>query len=232
MVAARAKLDAGTTRRILVTLRDEGIVQQDAKSGHYALTLQTLRFASAVPEGQTLKDLAEDPLRALANQVGATAFLSVARNDEAICLARFHGETSIEVRWWALGLGRPFNCGAAPRLLLAFQPEADRERVLSQPLEAITERSITDSAVLRGELEVIRQQDWAYAQDDVALGLSALAVPLRDQRGAVVAAVSLGGLTPQILGPEGDRTAPRSLGPLMHCSADLAERIAWVDFNE
>ncbi|GAB5469062.1 MAG: IclR family transcriptional regulator [Rhodospirillales bacterium] len=230
-VAGSAKLDAGTTRRILVTLRDEGIVEQDAKSGHYALTVQALRFASAVPDGQSLKDIAEDLLRDLADVAGATAFLSVARGDEAVCLARFHGESPVEVRWWAVGLGRPFNCGAAPRLLLANLPEAERERLLARPLAAITEKSITDPARLRVELAKIRETGWSFARDDVAVGLSAVAAPLRDSRGDLVAAVSLGGLTPQILGAEGTaESEPRALGPLLDYCQRLSERLAHQDF--
>ena len=230
-IAGSAKLDAGTTRRILVTLRDEGIVEQDAKSGHYALTVQTMRFASAVPDGQSLRDVAEDLLRTLADEIGATAFLSVARGDQAICLARFHGAAPVEVRWWALGVGRPFNCGAAPRLLLAHLPEQDRERILAQPLTAQTDKSITDPDELRAELDKIRRDGWAFARDDVALGLSAVAAPVCDDRGALVAAMSLGGLTQHILGdtPEAEG-APRALGPLLACCARLSERISGLDF--
>ncbi len=232
-VAEKANLDPGTTRRILVTLRDEGIVEQDSRSGHYALTIQAMRFASAVPDGQSLKDLAKDLLRGLADEVGVTAFLSVARTDEAICLARYHGEAPVEVRWWSIGVGRPFNCGAAPRLLLAHLPEEECERILSRPLKAITEKSITDPKALRAELARIRNNGWAFARDDVALGLSAVAAPVRDDRGNLVAAMSLGGLTPQIVGEDDDRHAPpRALGPLLQYCAQLSERVSWIDFNE
>ncbi|WP_119168774.1 IclR family transcriptional regulator [Algihabitans albus] len=230
-VAESAGLDAGTTRRILVTLRDEGIVEQDAKSGQYALTLQAMRFAGAVPDGQSLRDLAEDLLRGLADEVGATAFLSVARGHEAICLARFHGQAPVEVRWWALGMGRPLNCGAAPRLLLAHLPVEEQDRILAQPLATLTDKSITDPDLLRVELDEIRRNGWAFARDDVALGLSAVAAPVRDDRGLLVAAMSLGGLTPQIFGdtPDGDGR-PRALSPLLDCCARLSDRISGLDF--
>lgn len=231
-VAAIAELDAGTTRRILVTLRDEGIITQNPQTGRYNLTMQAMRFASAVPDGQSLRDMAEDQMNQLAHQIGATVLLSVLRGNEAVCLARFHGDAPVQVRWWSVGGGLPLNCGAAPRLLLAHMPLDACEDYLGRgPLPALTARSMTDPDMIRAEVDRIREQGWSYATDDVAEGLSALAGPVRDDTGTVVGAISIGGLTPTIGDPNAMEGPPASLKALLACCERVSTRLAAQGFK-
>lgn len=216
-IAKATELDAGTTRRILVTLRDEGLVRQDQTDGTYCLSLDLLQLASAVPEGNSLRELTESRLVRLARDTGATVFLSILRKGEAVCLARYHGESAVQVRWWSVGGKLPLNCGAAPKILLAFMPQEDRERFLTGTMTQLTASSTTDSETLRSEIAQIQQTTWALTQDDVAVGLSALAVPLRNGDGEVLAAISVGGLTAQIVGDG----SPRCLADLQQCGQDL-----------
>ena len=56
-----------------------------------------------------------------------------------------------------------------------------------------------DPGVLRRQIAKIRERGWEFAVDDVAVGLSALAVPVLDGDGTIVCALSMGGLTPQMV---------------------------------
>ena len=211
-------LDAGTTRRILVTLKDESIVRQDDNTGTYCLSLDMLQIAGAVPEGNSLRELTESRLMRLARDTGATVFLSILRNNSAICLARYHGESAVQVRWWSVGGKLPLNCGAGPKVLLAHMPDGQRKSFLDSNLTQLTAKSVIDATFLQRELDEIRDTGWAITHDDVAVGLSALAIPLSNADGDVLAAVSVGGLTAQIAG-EG---SPRCLNDLLRCGEDLA----------
>jgi DNA-binding IclR family transcriptional regulator len=202
-IASRAELDAGTTRRLLVTLRDEGLIGQTS-NGRYHLTMQMMRFAAAVPEGRSLRDLARDDLRALADETGLTVLLSVLQDGEAICIGREHGDSPVQVRWWPVGESMPLNCGAAPRLLLAHMPEEARQEVYDGTLATLTRHSTTNPLALKDQVERIRAAGWSIASDDVVEGLSALAAPIRNGTGNVVGAISVGGLTSTIVNPGGE----------------------------
>ena len=102
------------------------------------------------------------------------------------------------MRWWAVGGTLPLNCGGAPKLLLAYQSPAEINRVLARPLTQLTPKSVMDPRVLRRQIDKIRERGWEFAVDDVAVGLSALAVPVLDGDGTIVCALSMGGLTPQM----------------------------------
>lgn len=198
-VAESARLDKATARRLLLTLMGEGFVVQDAGTQAYSLGQAVRRLAGSVPGQPDLRRCAAPVLDQLATELRMTAFLSVFRDGAAICLERFHDMHGLEVRWWSVGGTLPLNCGGAPKLLLALQDEAEIERGLGQPFVALTPRSIMEKDVLRKRLALIRKRQWELAIDDVAVGVSALAVPLFDPRGSLVGAISLAGLTPQMV---------------------------------
>lgn len=191
-------LDAGTTRRLLVTLRDEGLVRQDMGTGKYSASVGLLELARAVPESLTLTGLVDARVRQLAEDTQTTVYLSVVSGDQALCVLRHNGGRAIEVRWWAVGELRAFNRGTGPRVLLAYQEEPRREAWMAGAL-GLEPGEVT---VLRGELEAIRQSGVIVKHDEIAMGLSAMAVPLLDDEGRILAAISTGGLTPRYTGGE------------------------------
>lgn len=195
-IARDTGLDAGTVRRILVTLRDEGLVFQDPASGLYSASAGLLSLARAVPETLTLSSLVDQNLIELAKEMQTTIYLSSVDGDMALCDACYNGGQAIEVRWWAIGERRAFNRGAGPRVLLAYLEDTERERILSGPLQI----SACERETLRAELSRIRERGFIVKHDEIAEGISAMAVPLLDERGHLLAAVSSGGLTPNYVG--------------------------------
>lgn len=197
-IAHAAGLDRGTTRRLLMTLMADGLVIQYAPTGQYSLGPELRRLAGYVVDVD-LRQVFGPQLEALAAELGMTAFLSAWRNHAAVCLERHHDLHGLQVRWWDVGGAMPANCGAAPKLLLAYQSEAEIERVLAGELVPLTRRSIVSRPALRRRLALIRKRGWELAIDDVATGLTALAVPALDESGAIIAAVSITGLTSQMV---------------------------------
>ncbi|CAO3428275.1 IclR family transcriptional regulator [Azospirillum doebereinerae] len=198
-VASAAKLDKGTARRILLTLVQDGFAVIDPQSQKYSLGLEILKLAGAVPERRDLRQIASTILSRLAKATGSTVFLSVYHDGSAICLDQFHSDRSVEVRWWIVGGQLPMNCGAAPRVLLAYLPEDEVSRVLARGTTRLTPFTTTEPKALMEELEAVRRNGWSVAVDDVYEGLAAIAMPVFDPEGALVAAVSLTGLTPSII---------------------------------
>jgi IclR family acetate operon transcriptional repressor len=189
-------LDAGTARRILVTLRDEGLVFQDPASGLYSASTGLLELARAVPETLTLASLVDQNLLDLAKDTQTTIYLSSVDRDMAICDACHNGGQAIEVRWWAIGEHRAFNRGTGPRVLLAYMDAAEQARVLSGPLKLPP----NEEQMLRDEIARTRERGFIVKHDEIAEGISAMAVPLFGETGRVLAAVSSGGLTPNYVG--------------------------------
>ena len=189
-------LDAGTTRRILVTLRDEGLVFQDPATGLYSASAGLLELARAVPESLTLVNLVDDRLLQLAKDTQTTIYLSTVEGDVALCQACHNGGQAIEVRWWAVWEIRSFDRGTGPRVLLAHMSEQERERILSGPLRL----EAGEEKTLRAEIARAREKGFIVKHDEIVEGISAMAVPLLDDAGRLLGAISSGGLTPNYVG--------------------------------
>jgi DNA-binding IclR family transcriptional regulator len=219
-VAEAARLDKGTTRRLLLTLMGEGFIVQDEATRQYGLGSAIRRIAAAA-EDVDIRRIANPELTRLANLLSVTSFLSIYQNHGAVCLERMHDVKGMEVRWWSIGGQLPLNCGGAPKLLLAYQDEAEIESALAGDLVQLTPKSVTDRAELRSHFALIRKRGWELAIDDVALGLTALAVPIFNRDGAVVAALSIAGLTPQMH----QRGKPLHLEHLQSAARTIAEQL-------
>jgi DNA-binding IclR family transcriptional regulator len=198
-VTVATGLDKGTTRRLLLTLMDSGFVVQDPATQHYRLGRAVRDLAADVADDLDLRAIALPVLTELASELHITAFISVYERGDVICLDRVHDMKGIEVHWWAIGGTLPYNCGGAPKLLLAYQAPDEIDRVLQRDPVALTAKSIVDRDRLRASFETIRTRNWECAIDDVTLGLTALAVPVRTPAGRIVCCVSMAGLTPQLV---------------------------------
>ncbi len=193
-------LDKGTTRRLLLTLMDSGFIAQDGASQHYRLGRAIRDLAAAVADDIDLRSAAVPVMTELAADLHITAFVSVYDEGDVVCLERIHDMKGIEVHWWAVGGTLPYNCGGAPKLLLAYQSAEEIDRAMKRPLVAQTPKSVTDPVRFREHLDRIRERGWECAVDDVTVGLTALAVPVYGPGGDIVCCISMAGLTPQMVG--------------------------------
>jgi DNA-binding IclR family transcriptional regulator len=221
-ITAATGLDKGTTRRLLLTLLAEGFVAHDPAAQRYRLGHAVRALADGMADRLDLRTAAVPVLSDLAADLHITAFLSVFEDGQAVCLERVHDMKGMEVRWWTVGGSLPVNCGGAPKLLLAHQHPAEIDRVLNAPLMSLTPRSLVDTAAFRASLDVIKGRGWELAIDDVVVGLTALAVPIRSPTGDLVCAVSIAGLTPQMV----EDGRPVHLARLQDAAQLITSRIA------
>ncbi|MBV1694470.1 MAG: IclR family transcriptional regulator [Hyphomicrobiales bacterium] len=192
-------LDKGTTRRLLFTLKAEGFIAQDPRTERYGLGRMIRTLATGIEMEFDLRAIAVPLLSELAAELQITAFLSVYEDHQAVCLERVHDMKGMEVRWWSVGGTLPLNCGGAPKVLLAHQHDDEIRRALKQPLTRLTPASPVNPRVLRAHLATVRERGWDLAVDDVVVGLTALAVPVFDRERRLVCAISIAGLTPQMV---------------------------------
>jgi DNA-binding IclR family transcriptional regulator len=85
------------------------------------------------------------------------------------------------------------HCISSGKALLAYLPQQRLERILARGLPRFTEKTIVDPTLLREEMKRVRQQGYAVAQEELEIGLSAVAAPIWNHEGEVVAAVSVSG---------------------------------------
>ena len=84
------------------------------------------------------------------------------------------------------------------KILLANQSDAMIEQVISKGLTSYSAKTITDPEKLRKLLKIIRSQGYAVSQEELHEGGMSIAAPVKNNKGKVIASVSIAGPTSRI----------------------------------
>lgn len=171
-LARRSGLPLSTTHRLARALTEAGLLEQDAIDLRY-------RLGPAITELGTLSyqqrglHLVHQNLDALARQTGAAADLACRDRNHVLVIAG----TSL-LRRRMPGLRRPLHSTALGKVLLAWSAPGDLTAL--PPLQRLTPHTIVDPAELDAELQHVREDGYAVNDEESALGVRTLAVPILD----------------------------------------------------
>nr|WP_285582072.1 IclR family transcriptional regulator C-terminal domain-containing protein [Herbidospora sp. NBRC 101105] len=180
-IAEATGLARATARRALLTLVELGYA---VKTGNRFVALpRVLELGYARLSSLTLGELATPHLAALAEAVGESASVAVLDGTDIRYVARAPAYKIMSVDI-TVGTRFPAYATSMGRVLLA--DDAD----LGHPV-ALTPRTVTDPERLRALIRRARADGYAIVEDELEEGLRALAVPIRDRGGRVVAAVNV-----------------------------------------
>lgn len=193
-------LSKTTARRVLTSLTQHGFCERTAR-GEYRLGLRLFELGMLVRERLDLRDRSRPALEWLAETSHLTVFLCIREAGRAICIERIDGRFAHTL---ALRLGGtlPLHVGASPLVLLSYMSDEDVESYLTRAdrLERYTARTMTSPTVVRRAVFGCRVKGFVVSNEDVTDGVASIGAPIFDHEGTVVAAVSLSGLTPHVLG--------------------------------
>jgi len=224
-IATGVGLTKSTTHRLLAALQAEEMVEVDPRTSLYRLGLKVFRLGSIVAKTMVIATRAEGLLVQLAEETDETAFVVVPDGDQALCIGRFEGQSHVRVLFLEVGKRQVFNCGAAPRILLAYESPQRWEEIVARHATAMTEHSLISRDDLWQDALEIRRRGYAVSREDVTPHACAVGAPARDASGAVVAAVSLSGIE-QRFTPE---RLPQLIDRIVAAGAELSRRLGCSD---
>jgi len=179
-------LPKSTTSRLLAALERHGLLQRD-RDGAFRPGAVLARYASHTGAADLIA-LAQPVLERLGDKTGETINLAVPSGGAVEQIAQVDSRYLLGATNW-VGLRVPLHCSALGKVFLAFGAAT----LPDGRLERRTQHTITSRAVLADELDAVRHNGYAVARDELEPGLIAVAAPVRDAGGAVVAAVSISG---------------------------------------
>jgi DNA-binding IclR family transcriptional regulator len=181
-----------TASRWLAAMERAGFLERDATSSRYRLSLRLAALGEVARQTTTLQRTALPLLSWLAEQTGETANLTVLVGLEAVNVEVADSPRPVMHIGW-VGRRLPVHATASGKILLAHAGNAIVTEVLAGGLAGFTRETITDGDALRAELELIRARGYATVWAELEPDLAAVAAPVRDHRGVVVAAIAIGG---------------------------------------
>lgn len=131
-LAAATALPRPTAHRLLVALRGEGLVERDESSGAWHLGPECFLLGAAATSRHDITPVAREAVRRIARETGESAFFSVRRGDETVCLLREDGSFPIRSHVLHEGIRFPLGVASAGMVILAFLPEREREAYLAR----------------------------------------------------------------------------------------------------
>ena len=157
-LAEKLGLYPSTIHRILDTLRHWGYVEQDPKSQKYQLGLKLLELGMTKLHQMDLVKEVTPCLKELVNQCNETVHLGVLEEGEVLYLAKEESSQTIRMISY-VGKRAPLHCTALGKVLLAYFPEGEREKILGKrELPRLTEKTITDKRELEKELNKVKNR--------------------------------------------------------------------------
>ncbi|WP_030902446.1 IclR family transcriptional regulator [Streptomyces sp. NRRL F-5126] len=222
-VAQAVGREKSQVSRTLKVLAQEGFAERDPSSLHYRIGPQLLALASSAGESRLHRE-APAVLRELVHRVGEPAYLTVLSGHGVVTVLTERTSRTLQAHEW-IGRTSPLNCTSAGRALLFDRPDEEVAALLATEGEALmpgTNAAPREVAAVLERLRREREHGYALAIEEMEPGLIAVAAPVYDHRGRVVAAMNVSApvfrLPPQaVLG-----TAEAVVGAAHRLSARLA----------
>ncbi len=189
-VAALTGLERATARRCLLTLVRQGYADFDGK--FYWLTPKVLRLGFAYLSSTPLPRLVQPYLEQLAQETDESCSASTLDGAEIVYIARASQRRVMSIGL-SVGSRLPAYCSSMGRVLIAAKSEKERNAPLDLlPRKKLTPRTVTDRAELAAVVAQVQREGFSIVDQELELGLRAIAVPLINATGNVVAAINVG----------------------------------------
>ncbi len=185
-------LAKSTTSRILAALERGGLLERDEPGGYVAGSLFWL-YAARHDPWEELVRLARPVMEQVGEDTQESVHLSVIRGDRVVQVAQVDSHYLLGTRDWT-EIDVPAHTSALGKVLLAWG-------VLDLPdgrLDKLTPATITTKAGLERDGGLTRSRGYAVTVDELEVGLTGIAVPVRGAHGDVVAALGISGPTSRL----------------------------------
>jgi IclR family transcriptional regulator, acetate operon repressor len=191
-IANELKVHKSTIFRLLATLDARGLVEQNSTRGRYQLGYGVVQLAAGATRKLDLSVISRRVCEALAEEVGETVDIAINDDNAVLSIDQVIGAAGMTTVNW-VGRRTPIHATAAGKVFLAHMSPTQRADSLAPTLERFTEHTITSRRKLEEQLQTVRDQGYGFTLEEYQIGLAAVAAPIRDLEGHVVAAVSLSG---------------------------------------
>jgi IclR family transcriptional regulator, KDG regulon repressor len=211
-----------TAHRLAITLLSEGLLEQNPENGRYRLGIGLFRLGSLVRQRMDVSAEARPHLFDLRETTGETVHLALLDGTQIMYVYNLESAHAIRMRS-DVGVCKPAFCTAEGLAMLAFQPTTLVDSIISEGLKARTPKTRTDPNELRAALEEVRVRGYAVEDELSEEGMRAVAAPVRNSAGDVVAAIGVAGPTQRL----SDAVLADVVPKVVHAASTISARIGY-----
>jgi len=221
-ISARTGMPKTTAHRLVASLRDVGMLEQDRERDRYRLGLKLFELGNTVLANMDLHREARPFVEQLTRLSGHSVHLAVFDGRQAVVIHRAdpHPEGSPA----AFIETAPVHCTGVGKAILAFQPADVLDRLAALgALRRYTDSTLTEAALLSAHLVETRERGWSLDEGEHQPGLRCVGAPIRDESGRVFAAISVSAPMREL--PSGRVGATAKL--VCHTAEAISAKLGW-----
>jgi len=222
-IAEQVGLHKATAHRILTTLLNFGYIERAAEGQRYRLGLKLIELGSQAIKRVDLRREALPSMRQLTEELDEACDLSILDKHELLYIEVLQSSHALTIAA-SVGMRLPIHCTASGKVFLAYMPPEDLAGLLTGPLTRHTPNTMTSPDQLLKELEVVRQLGYACDHEELEMGIMAVAVPIRNKDGKVLAAMSV----PSPISRMNAAHIPVTGEALLRAAASISRRLGWT----
>ena len=191
-VAQEVGLSVTTAHRILSCLSKGGFVTRNERTLKYTVGPEIYRIGNLFMFSLDLTRIAEPVVKLLNEMTGEVVNVAIRNEDVIFILLREESKFPIALRLYA-GTTLPAHATSLGKALLSELSADELDKVYpSNTLSRLTDKTITDKANLKRELDSIRRTGLAFSREETHEGSMAVATLIRNAAGKAIAALSIG----------------------------------------
>lgn len=185
-MARRLEINPTTVHNLCWTLIARGYLRQDQRTKRFQLGPRFMPLAQSAQVWRSLADTVQTLVRRCREELDESILLAVMEHSDISTLIYLPSTQALRVHEPRAMRDLAYGT-AVGKVLLADLSDDELSHYLEQfPPQRYTDHSVTDPNEIRRELESVRRQGYAVSCDEVAMGVSAVAIPIRDLAGATV----------------------------------------------
>lgn len=191
-IAKKLGMHRSPIHRFLATLRNLGLLEQ-SEDARYRLSFKLFEWGMAVANRLEVKQIVHPFLMDLKTRHEETTNLGVMDGSYVIYTDKIESSHLLRMDL-AIGCRVPPHCTALGKAILANRPETDVRRLFRKnKLERLTPKTIASLSELLEHLAEIRKKGYSIDDEELALGVRCIAVPIFNYTGKCIAAISIAG---------------------------------------
>ena len=217
-ISRRYKIPLSSTYKYLDILLKKGFVAKNFDTKKFGIGLTLFKLGNLFHANIRLTEIALPYMRSLSELSGETVILTVIHGWESMCIEKVESTKRLKFSV-ARGATLPLHAGASSKILLAYQENTFVNAfVKTAELTALTKNTITDCDLLNKELRAIRKQGVAISDGEADLVAIAVAAPIFDHQGKILAGIS-------IVAPR-ERISQKNVSEIIEMVKDTTKKIS------
>jgi DNA-binding IclR family transcriptional regulator len=191
-IATSCALPVPTAHRLVAHLEMRGLLKRALGSKKVVVGQALLRLGLSALDAALRADRPHQILLALSADLGEHTQVGVRSGNEVLYIDTASAPRSSGGLLFEQGRRAPLHCTSIGKIFLAELPEEELDWWLAHtPLPAVTPRTVTKPAALRGIVSKVRKTGWAVSNDEFATGVVGGAVPIRGADGKLIAGLGI-----------------------------------------